>query len=40
MLENAFLQTEGAAIIMAIIVAAIISTIFYAAQKRSISSAV
>jgi len=38
MLENAFLQTEGATIIMAIIVAAIISTIFYAAQKRSISS--
>ena len=39
MLENIFLQTEtGAAIIIAVLAAIIISAIFYGAQRRSISS--
>jgi len=37
-LRLVLLQTEGSTVIMAIIVAVIISTIFYVAQKRSISS--
>jgi len=39
LLENIFLQTEtGAAIIIAVLAAIIISAIFYGAQRRSISS--